>query len=159
MIDNDFVTISYGLSRSSLVETELIDHLKNPVSFIIKQILILIPFIILVSFLTKKLKLSFRMIDEKKLFLISINLIPLFLVLFTSILTGAKIRTMWMTPFYLFLGIFIIEMLRKNIDLKNIKRFYYLCLFFFLLSPISYSGISIYDKTKRTDYPEKKSQD
>ena len=155
LIDNDFVTISYGLSRSSLVETELIDHLKNPVSFIIKQILILIPFIILVSFLIKKLKLSFRMIDEKKLFLISINLIPLFLVLFTSILTGAKIRTMWMTPFYLFLGIFIIEMLRKNIDLKNIKRFYYLCLFYFLLSPISYSGISIYDKTKRTDYPGK----
>ena len=55
-------------------------------------------------------------------------------MLITSIVSGAKIRTMWMTPFYLFLGALFIEIFRKNIDLKKIKRFYAICLFFFILS-------------------------
>ena len=73
-------------------------------------------------------------------------------MLITSILTGAKIRTMWMTPFYLFLGTLFLFVFKKNIELKKIKKFYYVFLFFFILSPSIYLTVSLIDKTKRTDY-------
>ena len=87
--------------------------------------------------------------------MLSINLVPLFLVLITSVLTGAKIRTMWMTPFYLFLGTFLLLIFKKNIELKKIKKFYYIFVFFFILSPTVYLGVSLADDAKRTDYPGK----
>ena len=73
----------------------------------------------------------------------------------TSLLSGAKIRTMWMTPFYLFLGTLFLFVLKKNIDLKKIKKFYYVFSFLFILSPIIYLTVSLADDTKRTDYPGK----
>jgi hypothetical protein len=93
--------------------------------------------------------------NKKTLFLLSINLIPLLIILIISILIGATIRTMWMTPFYLFLGTLFFFIFKKSIDLKKIKNFYYIFLFFFIFSPAIYLGVSIVDETKRTDYPGK----
>ena len=73
----------------------------------------------------------------------------------TSALSGAEIRTMWMTPFYLFLGTLFLLILKKNIELKKLKKFYHIFLFFFILSPSVYLVISLVDKNKRTDYPGK----
>tara|TARA_X000000950_G_C13630532_1_gene543297 strand:- start:133 stop:729 length:597 start_codon:yes stop_codon:yes gene_type:complete len=103
----------------------------------------------------KKFKFKININNKKTLFLLSINLIPLFLVLITSALTGAKIRTMWMTPFYLFLGTLLLLIFKKNIEFKKIKKFYYIFLFFFILSPTAYLGVSLADGAKRTDYPGK----
>ena len=155
LFENNFVTIFYGLSRSGLSDFHITNHLINPLIFLIKQILILFPFFIMFLAIVKKFKFKFKINNKKIFFLISINLIPFLLILLTSIITGAKIRTMWMTPFYLFLGTLILEIFRKNIDKKKIKRFYYFFLFFFILSPSLYLGVSVFDKTKRTDYPGK----
>ena len=155
LYENDFSTISYALNRSALTESELINHFKNPVIFFTKQVLILIPFFIMIFIILRKYKLKLNLKNKKFLFLVSINLIPILLVLVTSIITGAKIRTMWMTPFYLFFGTLFLEIFRKNIDFKKIKRFIVVFIFFFILSPLAYLGISIIDKTKRTDYPGK----
>ena len=54
----------------------------------------------------KKLKLRINIKDKKILFLLSINLIPIILMLATSLISGAKIRTMWMTPFIYFLELY-----------------------------------------------------
>ncbi len=151
LFENNFDTIFYGLNRSGLSEFNLINHLNNPIIFLIKQTLILVPFFLMFFVILKKFK--FQINNKKIFFLLAINLIPFFLVLFTSIITGAKIRTMWMTPFYLFLGTLFFQILKKNIEIKKIKRFFYVFLFFFILSPSLYLGISIIDKTKRTDYP------
>ena len=62
---------------------------------------------------------------------------------------------MWMTPFYLFFGIFFLEIFKKSIDLKRIKKFYIIFLFLFILSPFTYLGISIFNEKKRTDFPGK----
>ena len=152
---NNFITIVYGLNRSALTNTTWIDHLENPLVFIFKQVLILIPFFFMIFILLKKFNFKFNLKNRKNLFLISINLIPIILILFTSIVSGAKIRTMWMTPFYLFFGTLFIEVFRKNIDLKKIRKFLIFFLFLFVLSPAIYLGISIYDKNKRTDFPGK----
>jgi 4-amino-4-deoxy-L-arabinose transferase-like glycosyltransferase len=155
LFKNDFVTIFYGLNRSGLNDANFINHLKNPAIFFIKQILILTPFFIMVSVILKKLKFRLNFKNRKIMFLVFINLIPIFLVLLTSIITGAKLRTMWMTPFYLFFGTLFFEIFRKNLNLKKIKKFYIIFLFFFILSPLAYLGVSIFDETKRTDYPGK----
>ena len=73
----------------------------------------------------------------------------------TSLVMGSKIRTMWMTPFYLFFGVFFVYLLRSQINLKKINSFLVGFLFLFFLSPIIYSYISISQPDKRTDYPGK----
>ena len=155
LLENDFVTIFYGLNRSGISDFNLINHFKNPALFLLKQIIILIPFFIMAFAIIKKFKFKININNKKTLFLLSINLIPLFLILITSVLTGAKIRTMWMTPFYLFLGTLLLLIFKKNIEFKKIKKFYYIFLFFFILSPTAYLGVSLADGAKRTDYPGK----
>ena len=155
LLDNNFVTIFYGLNRSGFTDYYLINHLKYPLVFLLKQIIVLIPFFIMIFAIIKKIKIRINTNDKKTLFLIFINFIPILLMLMTSVLTGAKIRTMWMMPFYLFLGTLFLILYKKSIELKNIKKFYYIFLFFFILSPAVYLGTSLADQTKKTDFPGK----
>ena len=154
LFNNDFVTIFYGLKRTGLDEAVMLDHLRYPLIFLLKQIGILIPFFFLVFLLIKKFRFKFKINfkDKKFVFLFFVNLVPLILMFITSALIGSKIRTMWMTPFYLFFGIFIIYLLKSQIDLKKINSFIMGFLFFFFLSPIIYSYVSISQLEKRTDY-------
>ena len=62
---------------------------------------------------------------------------------------------MWMTPFYLFFGLFFVYLFKSQIDLKKLKGFLILFVFFFILSPVLYSTISLSNDNKRTDYPGK----
>ena len=73
----------------------------------------------------------------------------------TSVITGSKIRTMWMTPFYLFFGVLFIYIFQSQINIKKINSFLCGFLFLFFLSPILYSFDSISNTEKRTDYPGK----
>ena len=155
LYDNEFITIFYGLKRTGLDESVIFDHIKYPLIFLAKQIGILIPFFFLVFLLTKKFKFKFNFKDKKLLFLFFINLAPIALMFVTSLVTGSKIRTMWMTPFYLFFGVFFVYLLRSQINLKKINSFLMGFLFLFFLSPTIYSYVSISQSDKRTDYPGK----
>ena len=155
LYNNEFVTVTYGLKRTGIEETNLIDHIKHPIIFLIKQIGILIPFFFLIWVLIKKIKIRINLKDKKLIFLYSINILPILLILITSVVTGSKIRTMWMTPFYLFFGVLFVYMLRSQIDLKKIRLFLYSFLILFFLSPAIYSLISVSQANKRTDYPGK----
>jgi hypothetical protein len=62
---------------------------------------------------------------------------------------------MWMTPFYLFFGVLLINIFEKNILLNNLKKFYASFIFFLIISPALYLIISLSDDSKRTDYPGK----
>ena len=155
LFENNFVTVFYGLDRSSLDETQFLNHLINPLIFILKQLTILIPFFLMIFVLLKKISFKINIKSKKIIFLLTITFLPLLLVLLTTIVTGAKIRTMWMTPFYLFMGTLFFEIQRNYIDLKKINKFYFVFIFFFFLSPVAYLTVSILDKTKRTDYPGK----
>ena len=68
---------------------------------------------------------------------------------------GVKIRTMWMTPFYLFSGVLFVYIFQNKIILRKLKYFFSIFLFLFLFSPSLYLYISISQKDKRTDYPGK----
>ncbi len=155
LFNNDFITIKYGFARAGLDEGQMINHLKYPLIFTLKQIGILIPFLILVWLLIKKIPKKLNLKDEKLLFLIFINLVPIILVFMTALITGSKIRTMWMTPFYLFFGTLIIYLLKDQINIKKLNSFLIAFIFLFLLSPILYGYVSISKTDKRTDYPGK----
>ena len=73
----------------------------------------------------------------------------------TSAIFGSKIRTMWMTPFYLFFGVLFVYIFHSQINLKKINSFLYGFLFLFFLSPVLYAYISSSQTNKRTDYPGK----
>jgi 4-amino-4-deoxy-L-arabinose transferase-like glycosyltransferase len=153
--NNGFITITYGLARTGLEQSSLIDHIKFPLIFLIKQVGLLIPFLILVWLLIKKIKFKFNLKDRKLLFLLVINILPILLMFLTSVITGSKVRTMWMTPFYLFFGTLFVYLFQAQINIKNLKPFMIGFIFLFFLSPILYGYISLSKDDKRTDYPGK----
>ena len=155
LYENNFITFTYGLARTGLESSDAIAHIKYPIIFLIKQIGILIPFIILCSLLIKKFKFKIDLRDKKLVFLIFVNFLPIVLILLTSFFMGSKIRTMWMTPFYLFFGVFSVYLFQSQINLKKLKVFFSSFLFLFFFTPILYSYVSISQKDKRTDYPGK----
>ena len=155
LFNNEFVTLTYGLNRTGTDEIGLLGHIKYPLLFLFKQIGILIPFFFLIGLLIKKIQFKINLKDKKLLFLLSINILPIFLIFITSLILGSKIRTMWLTPFYLFFGVFFIYLFQNQINLKKINSFLYSFLFLFFLSPILYSYVSISQSDKRTDYPGK----
>ena len=153
--NNEFITITYGLARTGFEQSSFIDHFKFPIIFLLKQVGILIPFLILSWLLVKKIKFKFNFKDKNLIFLLTINILPIILILLTSLFTGSKIRTMWMTPFYLFFGTLFVYSLKAQINLKRLKPFMLGFILFFFLSPGLYAYISITKDDKRTDYPGK----
>jgi len=155
LTENDYITITYGLHRTGTGNQNFLDHFLHPVIFLAKQIGILMPFFVMFLFLLSKFKTKFNFKDQKLLFLLSINILPIILVFLTSLIMGVKIRTMWMTPFYLFSGVLFVYLFQKKINLKKINKFFTVFLFLFILSPVTYLYISISKTDKRTDYPGK----
>ena len=155
LFNNEFITITYGLKRTGLEENVILNHIQNPIIFLLKQIGLLVPFFFLLWLLIKKIKFKINLRDKKLLFLVFINIMPIVLMFLTSLISGSKIRTMWMTPFYLFFGILFVYLFQLQINIKKLKSFLYGFLFLFFLSPVLYSYISLTKKDKRTDYPGK----
>ena len=153
--NNDYTTIVYGFTRTGLENSNLLNHLIYPLVFLAKQIGILIPFFVMTFLLLKKFKFTVSLKDKRLLFLIFVNLVPIALIFFTSFFTGSKIRTMWMTPFYLFFGVLVIYIFQTQINLKKLNNFISVFLVLFILSPFIYTYVSVTETKKRTDYPGK----
>ena len=155
LIQNDFTTLYYAIKRGGLNEFNIYNHLLNPVKFLMNQIIVLLPFLLLIHILIKKIKVKLPINNEKFIFLLFSFLIPFFLILITSIITGSRIRTMWMIPFYSLIGIFFIFLYQNEINSKKFKNFFILLIIFLIVSPILYSLRSIYSDS-RTSYDGKK---
>ncbi|MDC0247906.1 glycosyltransferase family 39 protein [Pelagibacteraceae bacterium] len=155
LVNNDYVTITYGLHRTGSGDQNFLDHFIHPIIFLSKQIGILIPFFIICLFLFSKFKIKFNLKSKKLVFLLFVSIVPIFLIFLTSMIMGVKIRTMWMTPFYLFFGVLFVYIFKKHINLKKTQNFISVFLVLFILSPLSYLFVSLSQKDKRTDYPGK----
>jgi len=152
LTNNDYITITYGLARTGLEDSSLVDHIIYPLIFLGKQVGILIPVFIMSFFLVKKFKFKISFKDKKLIFLIFINLVPIGLMFLTSMITGSKIRTMWMTPFYLFFGVLVVYLFQAQIDLKKLNNFLSVFSILFIFSLFTYAYVSITETDKRTDY-------
>ena len=156
LIDNNYITVTYALHRTGIEDSNFfISHISFPSIFLGKQIGILIPFFVMFFFIISKLKTKINFKDKKLIFLIVINIAPIVLIFLTSLFMGVEIRTMWMTPFYLFMGVLLVYIFQKKIILKKFKYFISIFLILFISSPIIYFYISITQTNKRTDYAGK----
>ena len=156
LTENNYITITYGLHRTGAEDPDILNHIKHPLMFLGKQIGILIPFFLMLFYLINKFKYKISFKDDKLLFLLVINIVPIALVFLTSMILGVKIRTMWMTPFYLFFGVLVIYIFQSQINLNKLKGFTTLFIILFIFSPFAYAYVSITKTDKRTDYPGKK---
>ena len=160
VIENDFTTIAYALNRSGVETKHWFAHFYNPLFFLLKQLGMLSIFIILFSTITsfkkkKKNNFNLKMYKKKKIFLFSISILPIIIVFFISLISGAKIRTMWMSTFYLFFSLFFLYYFKNKIDLKKINTFIYSSVFIFFISPVIYLYVSKSNDSKRTDFQGK----
>ena len=155
LTENNFITINYALHRTGLEESIFLNHLYYPIIFLAKQIGIMVPFFIMLLFVVSKFKYKINLKDKKLIFLIIINIVPLLLIFLTSFFLGARIRTMWMTPFYLFSGVLCVYIFQTKIYRERFKYFLNVFLFLFILYPSIYIYHSISKKGQRTDYPGK----
>ena len=155
LTENDYITIAYGLHRTGEENQYFANHLIHPIIFLGKQIYILIPFFIMGLFIISNFNLKFKFKDQKLLFLLTINIVPVLLMFLTSMIMGVKIRTMWMTPFYLFFGVLVIYIFQSQINLNKLKGFVSAFLILFIFSPFAYAYVSITQTDKRTDYKGK----
>jgi 4-amino-4-deoxy-L-arabinose transferase-like glycosyltransferase len=155
LTENNYHTITYALHRTGLEDPNFLSHIIHPLIFLGKQFGILIPLFVMFLFMVSKLKTKFNFKDKKLLFLLTINFVPIILMFLTSMLMGVKIRTMWMTPFYLFFGVLLVYIFQAQINLNKLKGFVSVFLILFIFSPFVYAYISITQTDKRTDYPGK----
>ena len=154
LIENNYATITYALHRTEIENVNFFkSHFLYPLFFLGKQIGILVPFFIMLLFLISKFKIKINFKDKKLLFLLIINLVPIFLMFLTSMFMGIKIRTMWMTPFYLFMGVLFIYIFKTKIFLKKLKYSFSIFMVLFIFSPLAYLYVSMAQVEKRTDYP------
>ena len=156
LIENNYITINYALHRTGIGDQNLLEHFSHPVIFLGKQIGILIPFLVMFALLVSKFKTKFNLKDKKFLFLLCITIVPIILMFLTSLIMGAKIRTMWMTPFYLFFGVLLLYIFQYKINLKRLNYFLSVFIILFIFSPLAYAYISLTETNKRTDYPGRK---
>ena len=154
LITNEFITISYGLQRTGGIGS-FFDHLIFPLTFLLKQIIILTPFFLLSFFIIKRFKIKLNFRENKSMFLFFTTILPILMMILTSMILGVKIRTMWMTPFYLFFGTLLLFIFKNNILKNRLVKFITVFLFISIISPILYLGISLKNDNKRTDYPGK----
>ena len=138
--------------RTGSEEASILNHLKHPFIFLLKQIGILLPFLLMILVLLKKFKININLNDDKLLFLLSINLIPILFIFLTSFTMGVKIRTMWMTPFYISFGLLFVYIFKSEINFEKMKAFTSLFLVLFFYLTILYSYVSISKTDKRTDF-------
>ena len=161
IFDNNFKSIEYAFFRSfsdplsNLGTVKILSHIFYPLIFLFKQIIILIPLLFLTRIIISNLKIKINFKDKKLIFLFTIFLLPIILMFLTSVIGGVRVRTMWMTTFYLFPGVFFIYLYKSKIVLKKLKKFFILFLFIFFILPISYGIDSYVQKDKRTDFPGK----
>ena len=91
LVNNNYTTINYAIFRSvddplsGFESAEFLNHILYPIIFLAKQVGKLAPFFIMLYFIVSKFKTKINYKDEKILFLISITLLPIILVFFTSI--------------------------------------------------------------------------
>ena len=159
IFENDFKSIEYALFRSfgdplsGLSSIKLLDHFLYPLIFLLKQILILTPLLILLRLLVTNFRIKINLSDKKLIFLFTIAFLPIILMFLTSFFGGIRVRTMWMTTFYIFPGVFFIYLFKDKIKLERLKRFFFAFLFIFITLPVAYGIQSTFQNNKRTDFP------
>lgn len=123
MIDNEFVTIRYGLDRSANPGPWL-NHLEYPLLFSLSQLGRLLPVLFVLLPLTSWFW-QWRRTDAEardRDYLLLLVLGPVVLLLLVSLLSGKQLREVWGSPLWTFTGLLLLAALRLDVTARTLTR-------------------------------------
>ena len=124
LVENDFSTLRY-LSQRSASDATLVDHFVYPLSFAASQIFGLALILILaIGVLGRRWR--FKSYDNVNAFhrqyLVFVVLGPPLLAMLYSLLTGAKLRSMWGAAMWTYFGVLLFVLFQAKAELADYRR-------------------------------------
>jgi 4-amino-4-deoxy-L-arabinose transferase-like glycosyltransferase len=160
VVDNDFITVVYGIDRVGVARKTIFDHLYYPFKFLMGQSLILIPCLIMLWTLKgpRRKPAPARDHSEIRAFLLFVSLGPPILMALLSGIGGWKLRSMWGTPLFLTAGVTLVYFWQHYLAEKRLRRFMVVWMIFFLLPLVAYASVGLWGpeftgRGKRTQFP------
>lgn len=153
LVKSDFIPFKYVATRLQSTPT-LLNHITIPLSFILAQLFSLSFLIIAFLFLSKRkpMKLSEIKNDKKALFLLFMGILPLFIMVLPSIISGGKMKDMWGMQLWNIFAICLFYFFRPALDTKYLLRFYKAWAVIISLPIIIYSGYMLIDPDRYADF-------
>lgn len=152
MANNNWVTLAYGLRRTGTEASLWLNHLWNPLEYLLSNAAILLPLIALAWFARRKQD-GVRGSAPRGSYALFISVYAFMAVL--SLLTGIAPVTMWAVPLPLAVGIWMVP----RFSLRRFRRYTYsVVVFMGLVSVAAYAivygfGPRIREKPHRVNYP------
>ena len=123
LIENNFSSFAYAKSRSTS-EYHFYNHLLKPFLFFCAQAATLLLPSLVFFIARRKESLTISLDSQKKNFLIFVGLMPLFLTMIPSLLTGSALKDMWGSVLWSWFGIGLFYFFPTNISAAFQKKFY-----------------------------------
>lgn len=164
MINTDFVTLKYGMRRASDGERELLDHIRNPIKFIGAQSIACAATLVVLFF--SGAWLHRREIGERanavsrdaRVYVWLVALGPALAIAAYSLLTGARLRSMWGMSMVLAIPLLLTMLARFDARPTRVRGFVAAWTGLFLLALGAYFADNAVaprftSDAKRTNYP------
>ncbi len=145
LFHNDFLPIDYISSR--IERSAGSQHLAHPLQFLMSQILVILPMMILLPAVVTKKTFSLSSSDDLEPFdhhFLNVMVFGPFLILLFISLIGVKVRDMWGTPLWGYMGLWVINRPHVAFSKKNLRRFTYAWLTVFAVTLFGYAGWAVY---------------
>jgi 4-amino-4-deoxy-L-arabinose transferase-like glycosyltransferase len=120
---NEFITIEYALA-GGVSEGESHYQIVHAFQFILSCFVSVLGLFILLWPFYKAEKISLKLSQLQNSFLVFVGLGPIILTLMLAFISGAHFPARWATPYFSFLGIISLVLIKPKIDNNNLKRFF-----------------------------------
>jgi len=160
VVENNFITVTYGIDRVGVDRQAAINHLYYPLKFLIGQALILIPCLLMLLALKgpRREPTYADNHDQIRAFLLFVSLGPPILMALLAGIAGWKLRSMWGTPLFLTAGVTLVYFWQHSLSAERLRRFMLVWTIFFLLPLVAYGSVGLWgpaftERGKRTQFP------
>ncbi len=125
LIQNDFPTVAYFLRRSHS-ERLWLDHLRHPLKFLATQAEAFMPVCVLAWPLMGRVWQRRRVTNDlerhNRDFVLAFAFAPVLLIVLVGLVTGVRIRSMWGTALWSYLGVALVVVFQFRQDAAAIRR-------------------------------------
>ncbi|TWU23016.1 hypothetical protein Pla52o_25500 [Novipirellula galeiformis] len=126
LVENDFLTVNYFRNRSAS-SSGLSGHLFHPLQFAVSQLLSLAPVLLLATgvlgwhWQRRVLDRDDRLTRD---YLLAVVLGPAVLAMLFSLLTGAKLRSMWGSAMWTYCGVLLLLLFQSNASVSEFRKLF-----------------------------------
>lgn len=125
LVQNDFPTVAYFLRRSHS-ERRWLDHLRYPLGFLAAQAQAFVPVCLLAWPLMGRVWQWRRVANDlerhNRDFVLAFAIAPVLLIVLVGLVAGVRIRSMWGTALWSYLGVALVVLFQVRQDAAAIRR-------------------------------------